>query len=222
MARRTRASALSLAALIASGAAGCERGASQPVPAQEEPAQPAPAGRTVPSSADGLPLFEAGRDGAGGVSWKVPNGWIRQPGRPMRVATYTVPKPAGAPEEGECAVFHFGPGRGGHVETAVARWLSEIEDPKGRPVDELVHRVEFEIDGIRVTTIDVSGTYQWSPSIMSSRKVPKPNYRFLGAVAETPDGNVFFKLVAPAVTADHWDEAFDEMLRSIQRINRDP
>ena len=207
--------------LVFFAVSACQQSAEGPAEAGGPATSPAgsPAqGAALPISADGLPLFEAGSDGAGGITWKVPEGWVRQPGRPLRVATYTLPKPAGASEDGECAIFHFGPGRGGHVENAISRWLTEIQDPKGRPLEEQVHRVELEADGIRITTIEVSGTYQWSPSVMSTKTVPKPNYRFLGAVAQTPDGNVFFKLVAPAVVADHWDEAFDEMLRSVRRI----
>ena len=150
-----------------------------------------------------------------GIAWSVPSNWRSRGPAPMRVATYAIPPAAGDTEGGELAVFFFGTGQGGDVRANLERWYGQMEQPDGRPSGPLAKVAERTAGGVKVTTVSVDGTYLWSPRPMSSEKVKKPGYRLLGAIAEAPGGNVFFKLTAPAKTAAA--AGFDAFVASIHK-----
>lgn len=134
----------------------------------------------------------------------------------MRAATYVVPAAAGDKEDGECAVFYFGPGQGGGVEDNLKRWIGQFQQPDGKPSDKAGQIRKQTVNGLAVTTIDLSGTYL-SGGPMSPVKTPKPGYRLLGAIVEAPQGPVFFKFTGPAKTVAAGEAAFQAMLKSISR-----
>lgn len=135
----------------------------------------------------------------------------------MRVATYRIPAAAGDPEDGECSVFYFGAGQGGSVEANLERWFGQIVQEDGRPTAEVARRDRRAIGGVAVTTVDMSGTYLFSPTPMSPERTPKPGFRMRGAIVEAPGGNVFFKLTAPGATAAAAVPEFEAMLQSLRR-----
>ncbi len=149
-------------------------------------------------------------DSAGGLSWDAPAGWKSQT-RPMRAANYVIPPAAGDSDPGECAVFYFGAGQGGGVEANVTRWLGQFQ------TDSAAKRSSKTINGIKVTMVDVAGTYLYKPAPMSPRTVPKPGYRMLAAIAEGPDAPIFFKLTAPKKTADSVEAKFNTMLGTLKK-----
>lgn len=148
-------------------------------------------------------------DGAAGVQWKAPTSWKALPERPMRAATYSVP---GTPEAGECAVFYFGKGQGGGTEDNIKRWEGQFVE-KSTPTK----RTQGTAAGHKVTYMDVSGTYAWSPSPMAPQKVNKPDYRLLGAIVETPEGSVFFKFTGPSKVVAAHEAAFRKMIQEITK-----
>lgn len=158
-----------------------------------------------------------GADSAGGLEWTPPPAWETAPPRPMRAATYVVPAALGDSEPGECAVFYFGLGQGGSVQDNLDRWTAQFEPPE--PVADLDVKLEdLKIRGVFITMIDVTGTFLWKPRPAAPQAVPKPGYRLLGAIAEGPEGLVFFKLTAPAATAAAAREPFLDMLRSVRPL----
>lgn len=154
---------------------------------------------------------------AGGLKWTAPATWKAQGQRPMRAATYTVPRTAGDTEDGECAVFYFGPGQGGAADANIKRWIGQFEAPGGGPADKLAKTTKGTLNGLPVTRIDLSGTYKPSGGPMMQATGSKPGYRLLGAIVEGPQGPVFFKFTAPAKTAAAGQAAFESMLRSVSR-----
>ena len=154
---------------------------------------------------------------AGGIKWTAPAAWKAQPERPMRAATYTIPKAAGDPEDGECAVFYFGAGQGGGVEANIERWIGQFEAPGGGPADKLAKTSKATVNGLPVTRIDLAGTYKAAGGPMMQAAAPKPGYRLLGAIVEGPQGAVFFKFTAPAKTAAAQQPAFEKLLQSVSR-----
>ena len=149
---------------------------------------------------------------AAGIQWKAPTTWKALPDRPMRAGTFTVPAVAGDPEAGEMAVFFFGAGQGGSVEANITRWIGQFQNPAAPP-----KRATQKINGLNVTTIEVAGTYLFSPSPMSTEKTPKPGFRMLAAIVEAPEGPVFFKFTAPVKTVAANEGAFQSMLKSISK-----
>lgn len=153
-------------------------------------------------------------ESAGGIRWSAPDGWTNLGSRPMRAATYRIPAAAGDKEGGECAVYYFGPGQGGGVDANVKRWIGQFELAGGQAAAPAKQRT---VNGVSVTTIDVAGTYLGAGGPMMARKIKKPGYRLLGAIAAGPQGNVFFKLTGPTKTVAATEQQFEELLQSIQR-----
>ena len=154
---------------------------------------------------------------AGGVSWTAPASWKAQRQRPMRAATYTVPAAGGDSEDGECGVYYFGTGGAGGVEANVKRWIGQFRAPDGGPADQLARRASEKINGITVTTLDLTGTYLFKPFPRAPRAIPKPGYRMLAAIVNAPEGEVFFKLTAPEKTTAAAEPDFRRMLQSLRK-----
>ncbi len=154
----------------------------------------------------------AAAESAGGVRWTAPAGWKPEAERPMRAATYRVPAAAGDQEDGECAVFYFGPGQGGGVDANMQRWVGQFEQQQGPPQTR-----KQTINGLPVTTIDLAGSYTGAGGPMATVKTAKPGYRLLGGIVEAPQGAVFFKFTGPAKTVAAQQAAFQKMLNSIAR-----
>ena len=158
----------------------------------------------------GLPTLPSG-SGAGtkGLVWIVPEGWIEEiPSSNMRRAQYRVPGRGG---DGECVVFYFGPGQGGDTMSNAARWAGQFEQPDGRPSTEVMKTEKLEV-AVPVLRVEVTGTYA-NMMIMDEKR---PGYMLLGAIAEGPDANWFFKFTGPEVTLLDGREGFDEMIRSLR------
>jgi hypothetical protein len=157
------------------------------------------------------PGATAAPNAVAGVHWNVPQGWIAQAKQQMRAATYMAPAPKEGLEPGDCGVFYFGSGQGGTVEDNLNRWISQFE--KGG-------KHEFsgkETNGLRVTTIQIAGTYLSPTGAMMESKDKKPNYRLLGAIVEAPQGTVFFKFTGPAQTVDANESNFNQLINSMAK-----
>jgi len=148
---------------------------------------------------------------AGGIKWSVPKGWSALPERPMRIATYTVAAAEGDAEGAECAVSFFGAGQGGNVDANIDRWVGQFENP-GLP-----SKSSREVNGVRVTSVQISGSYLSPGGPMMQSTGKKDNYRLHGAIIEAPEGLVFFKMTGPAKTVEAAAGAFDAMIGSITK-----
>jgi hypothetical protein len=148
---------------------------------------------------------------AGGLKWAAPSSWKTLPQRPMRAATYSVPPAAADKEAGEVAVFYFGAGQGGSVDANIKRWIGQFE------TKQQAKTAKKTVNGLPVTTIDLSGTYLASAGPMGGPTTRKPGYRLLGAIVEGPQGAVFFKFTAPEKTAAANQAAFDKMIASVKK-----
>ncbi|MEO8900886.1 MAG: hypothetical protein ABI488_04500 [Polyangiaceae bacterium] len=133
----------------------------------------------------------------------------------MRKASYIVPKVGADTEDGELAVFYFGPGQGGGIEANVDRWVKQFTDvPAGD-----VKRADREANGLHQHTVEIShGTFD--PGSMSTAPGGvKKNYALEGAIVEAPSGAYFFKMTGPARTISASRPAFIELLDSVKPSN---
>ena len=154
---------------------------------------------------------------AAGLSWTAPSGWKSEGPRPMRAATYTIAAAPGDAEGGECVVNYFGAGQGGGVDANVKRWIGQFQAPGGGPADSLAKVSKKTVNGVPVTLIDITGTYLFKPFPMAPQATPKPGYRMLAAMAEGPQGTVFFKFTAPKKTTDAAESQFNGMIDSLKK-----
>jgi len=73
-----------------------------------------------------------------------------------------------------------------------------------------------EVNGLKVTTVDVAGTYVAETAPGSGTFLNKPGYRLRAAVVETSNGNYYVKLVGPEKTVAQWNESFLSYLKSFE------
>jgi len=190
------------------------------VAAQDPKPQELPPGHpqmTVPpASTGGLPAVPEGSGtGEKGLTWKVPEGWTAEaPSSSMRRAQYRV---AGEAGDGECVVYYFGPGQGGGARANVERWAGQFTQPDGGSSLEKASIRELEVEGMPVTTIEVTGTYAGSMTMRGAAQGQEPGQMLLGAVVEGPDANWFFKLTGPEATLTGQRDAFAAMIGSLHQ-----
>ena len=153
-------------------------------------------------------------ESAAGIRWTAPPQWKTEAARPMRAATYSITPAAGDRGVAECVVNYFGPGQGGSIEANVERWKGQVLGADGKPAAAKVS--SRNVRGVRITVVDSSGSYTGMGGPMAAGK-PVSGYRLLGAIAEGPGGNVFFKLTGPEKTIAAELSRFDQLLASIQR-----
>ena len=202
----------SFALLIPLGLAfACGGGKEAPAPqvGSSPPTTAAPAPASAPETAALLPIAprsdSTSSDGAG-LRFDLPAGWRgSQPTSSMRVAQAAIP---GAGGDGELAVFWFGEGQGGDVESNIQRWIGQMSVAPGTAP----RRDRFETNGLAVTWIDVPGTLSAS-AMGNASGSDQGGWRLYGAVVEGPGGPWFFKATGPEATLASQRNAFLEMLR---------
>jgi predicted small secreted protein len=146
-----------------------------------------------------------------GVKWTIPKRWTMGPERPMRAATYVVPATEEGGESAECAVSYFGAGQGGVVDANIDRWVGQFEKPV--PPEKSVR----DVDGLKVTTVQINGTYLGMGGMMAESSPRKENYRLLGAIIEGPQGMIFFKMTGLQKTVGGAEKEFDAMVGSLTK-----
>jgi hypothetical protein len=152
---------------------------------------------------------------AGTLTFTAPPAWKARPAASsMRVAEFVVPKVPADPEDAELIIYFFG-GGGGSVEANIQRWVGQFQQPSGAAVKH-GERASFAVGNLRVTTVDVSGTYVAELRPGAAQRHNKPNFRMRAAVVETPKGPYFVKLTGPAATVKQASAAFDQFLKSLR------
>ena len=154
---------------------------------------------------------------SGDLRYKVPEGWvIEHPTSTMRAAQYKLPKADGDSEDASLVVYYFGKGQGGSVSDNVDRWIGQMEQPGGGSSKDKAKTETNTVNGLKVTMVDVSGTYTAQMSPGSDARHNNSNYRLRAAVVETPKGNYFAKLVGPEKTIGRWDQSFMDYVKSFE------
>lgn len=153
----------------------------------------------------------------GTLSFKAPDGWVvEKPTSSMRTAQYKLPKAAGDTDDASLVLYYFGQGQGGATQANIDRWIGQMHQPDGTDSKERAKSETFTVNGLKVTMVDVVGTYSAEMSPGSGDFASKPNYRLRAAVVETPKGSYFAKLAGPEKTVAHWDQAFRDYLNSFE------
>jgi len=158
------------------------------------------------------PAEETANFTAGDFKFAVPAGWNSvTPSSPMRKAEIYVPGPEGTGKAGEAiiTVFHFGPGQGGTVQQNVDRWFGQFDgdnDAKGAAT------AKETIGAVPVTFARARGTFQ--SGMPGQPTTPLEGQALLGAILESPNGDVYVKMTGPAPTVEKAEPAFVQMIRA--------
>jgi hypothetical protein len=221
---------LLIAALVGAAAFAVFRGTSSPdVPApgaaandvaKAEPAANPHAGQLPP---DHPPIGASapadsvhGAAGAAGASegddhepitWKAPEGFASAPNpNPMRIATFKASPAKGDAEGAELAISRAG----GSMDANVARWLGQFDEHE----KELVK--EKTINGLKVTTVEINGTFRAGAMMGGDPAAPKKDWSFVAAVVDAAGESYFFKLTGPRATVKSVRKSFDAMIDGVK------
>ena len=133
----------------------------------------------------------------------------------MRVAQFVLPRAAGDAADADLVVYYFG-GSGGTVDANIERWLGQMQQPDGKPSSAVAKRGTRTINGLKVTLVDVGGTYVAEMTPGSAQRHNSPNFRLRAAVIETANGPYFIKLTGPAKTVAAAEKSFEAFLSSVK------
>ena len=167
-----------------------------------------------------MPLLIAGLffslTSAATLTFSAPAGWkATGPSSSMRVAQFVLPRAAGDSGDAELVVYYFG-GSGGTVDANIERWLGQMQQPDGKPSSAVAKRGTRTINGLKVTLVDVGGTYVAEMTPGSAQRHHSPNFRLRAAVIETANGPYFIKLTGPAKTIAASEKSFEAFLSSLK------
>src|SRR5215831_7402877 len=113
----------------------------------------------------------------GELQFKAPGDWISErPTSNMRVSQYQLPAAEGDAESASLVVYYFGQGQGGSVEANLQRWIGQMQTPDGKPSTN-AKTENTNVNGLKVTLLDVSGTYTGSDTGAGGPSQRQSNYR---------------------------------------------
>jgi len=154
---------------------------------------------------------------SGDLHFKAPDGWVvEQPSSKMRAAQYKLPKAEGDSEDASLVLYYFGPSQGGPPQANIDRWIAQIQQADGSSSKDKAKTDMMTVNGLKITTVDVTGTYMAEMAPGSGTAHNDTNYRLRAAVIETPKGNYFLKLVGPAKTVGRWEQSYTDYLKSFE------
>lgn len=151
------------------------------------------------------------------LRFEMPKGWVpKAPSSSMRVAEFVLPKADGDAEDATLTVYSF-PGGGGTIEANLERWIGQMSQPDGKPSKDLAKTTTLtSTAGVKMTLVDVPGTYIAEVSPGSTERFNKPGFRLRAAVVETTAGPYYVKLTGPAKTVEKWDASYTSFLKSMK------
>jgi hypothetical protein len=118
----------------------------------------------------------------------------------MRKATYKVG------DDAEMSVSQAG----GAIDQNVDRWASQFGAAK-----DAVKKTEQKLGSLKVTIVEIKGTYTGSGMPGAPPASPKDHWQLLGAIVEGTDPPYFFKLTGPEKTVTAARGDFDRLVGSL-------
>ena len=136
----------------------------------------------------------ASQSASGELRFKAPDGWTTEPtSSQTRVAQYKLPKVEGDKEDASLVLYYFGATQGGTAQANIDRWIAQMQQPDGSSSKDKAKTETMTVNGLKVATVDVTGTYTAEMAPGSKTFHNDENYRLRAAVVETPKGNYFVK-----------------------------
>jgi hypothetical protein len=155
------------------------------------------------SAGAGMPLAN---DDPATLQWTAPAAWKVLPNpSSMRLATYRVPRAGGDTEDTEVSVSRAG----GTPDANIERWLGQFDD-RGKET-----RSQTTFKGLKITVVDVSGTYLGSGMTPGAAAASHPGWALLAAIVEGPGVPYFVKITGPVATVRSARPGLDALLASL-------
>lgn len=139
----------------------------------------------------------------GSFTFTVPEGWKKvTPSSPMRKAQLEVGEGAA---KAEVTFFQFGAGQGGTPADNVARWFAQFPGSDDKRKTENV-----QVGSVKITFATTEGTF--SSGMPGGPTTPMTGSALIGAIMESPDGDVYVKMTGPEAVVKAATEAFRKMV----------
>lgn len=179
-----------------------------PLDPEQQPGQAAAQGAAAaPPSAGTMQPEEFGE--VGPFRWEAPGNWLAvKPASAMRLAEYQMLGAEGT-EPATLTVFYFGPQGGGEIQANIDRWVAQF-----KTLDQDAKQTSEEVAGMKVHRVEAGGTFDMAAAQGGEGLLD--GWRMLGAIAESPSGNYFFKLTGPRDTVSKHEASFDEFVQSFR------
>jgi hypothetical protein len=181
-------------------------------------------GCAIALSIGGLTLWaqnapgQESRDGTlvkiAGFESRTPADWIREkPSNRLRSFQFRLPRAKGDKEDAELGVLPDLPGR---PEENLERWKELFVPPDGKTVDDIARVEKFKVGKVAIVSLDIAGTYLQKDRPLGSKSVPKPHYRMISIIFDTPDGAALIRVVGPEATMAKHKGAFDAWVKAFK------
>jgi hypothetical protein len=154
---------------------------------------------------------------AGGkVILEAPSAWRKVNPRFPQMVQYEFNAPKDAPE-GQAPVRITVMASGGGVQGNLERWYGQFTQPDGRPTKEVAKVEEFEVDGLKVYWVKITGTYSGGMMGGGRPAPPKEDYQLMSGIIVTPsDGMHFVTATGPIEECEKLSEGFKKMLQGLK------
>jgi hypothetical protein len=152
------------------------------------------------------------------LKFDAPAGWVsKTPSSTMRVAEWTLPAPSKTGEDATLTLYFFGAAMGGNAQANIDRWVGQMAQPDGKPSKDVAKiSMQTNPNGLKTTTVDVSGTYVAEVTPGSAEHFNKAGWRQIAVLVETPGGPYFVKAVGPSDAIAKWEATIKDFLNSIK------
>jgi hypothetical protein len=151
------------------------------------------------------------------LKYTAPAGWTaKPPSSSSRVAEFVLPRADGDKDDASLVVYFFSATGGGSVQANVDRWISQMAQPDGRASKDLAKTSTMTVNGLKISDVDLSGTYVAEMSPGAAEHFNYPGWRLRAAVVETPGGAYYVKVTGPANTVAKWDTAYRAFLSGLK------
>lgn len=151
------------------------------------------------------------------LKFTAPSGWVEEKASStMRLAQYKLPKETSDAEDASLVLYYFGQSGGGGISANLERWIGQMKQPDGSDSKDKAKQDALTVNGLKVTTIDLAGTYTAETAPGSGQFLNNANYRLRAAVIETPKGSYYLKLVGPEKTVAKWDNSVTDFVKSFE------
>jgi hypothetical protein len=152
-----------------------------------------------------------------GITFTPPSIWNDLGPSGMRQASYTFGPVKEDIDSATVTVFYFGQGMGGSIEANLSRWVGQMTLPEGVTPEEGANIVNITVNNFSTHILQINGSYNTSSGgMMMGESIVKENYRMVGVVLEALEGNIFFKLTGPVMTAEKMETALMTMVNGIK------
>lgn len=156
----------------------------------------------------------------GGLKFTVPSKWQNELAENSARAGQwrVIPSHGMEGENGEVVVFYFGAGVGGTTKENIESWIGTMFNAEGHPAAaEVKHH---ETNGLKISQVVIFGTYNQIVFMPGIPPQAKPNYGLLGAVIETPQGNIYWRMTGPESLITANLPLFNKVIDSVKAQDR--